>query len=130
MVTIKDVAKGANVRFNTVSVVLGERSAAGRVGKETRARIIEIAKEMRYTRNAVAASARHGRTTLIAFVGDDSHFKYASKVLGGVCEAANAGEPKSLLWIPERQRESNNTIFRGAGSLKFRMGRYLARDTA
>jgi DNA-binding LacI/PurR family transcriptional regulator len=87
MVTIKDIAKEANVSYAAVSIVLGERSKPGSIGKETRARIIDIAARMGYSRNAVATNMRSGKTKVIAFISDEISQEYASKVLDGASTA-------------------------------------------
>jgi DNA-binding LacI/PurR family transcriptional regulator len=87
MVTIKDIAKEANVSYAAVSIVLGERSKPGSIGKETRARIIDIAARMGYSRNAVATNMRSGKTKVIAFISGDISQEYASKVLDGASTA-------------------------------------------
>ncbi len=87
MVTIKDIAKEANVGYTAVSVVLGNRSSSGRVSEELRARIKEIAARMGYSRNAVATNMRSGKTKVIAFISGDISQEYASKVLDGASTA-------------------------------------------
>jgi DNA-binding LacI/PurR family transcriptional regulator len=87
MVTIKDIAKEANVGYTAVSVVLGNRSSSGRVSDELRARIKDIAARMGYSRNAVATNMRSGKTKVIAFISDEISQEYASKVLDGASTA-------------------------------------------
>ena len=60
-VTIKDVAKVANVSYTTVSRAL---SGSPDIGEATRARIVKISQEMGYTANSVARSlvARESKT--------------------------------------------------------------------
>src|SRR5437764_12139704 len=53
-VTIKDVAKAAGVNPSTVSKAL--RGLAGKVSPETRKRIEQVARELGYRHNAVAAT--------------------------------------------------------------------------
>jgi LacI family transcriptional regulator len=87
MITIKDIAKEANVSYNTVSVVLGERTNQGRVSEKNRSRIKDIAARMGYSRNAVATNMRSGKTKAIAFISGDISQEYASKVLDGASTA-------------------------------------------
>lgn len=87
MVTIKDIAKEANVSYAAVSIVLGERSKPGSIGKETRERIKEIAARMGYRRNAIATNMRSGKTKVIAFISSDISQEYTSKVLDGASTA-------------------------------------------
>ncbi len=92
MVTIKDIAKEANVSYSAVSIVLGERSKPGSIGKETRERIKDIAARMGYSRNAVATNMRSGKTKVIAFISNDISWEYTSKVLEGVAAAIDRNQ--------------------------------------
>ena len=64
-VTIKDVAKVANVSFTTVSRAL---SGSSEIGEETRRRILKLCEEMGYTPNAVARSMVMKRTNIIGLI--------------------------------------------------------------
>ena len=92
MVTIKDIAKEADVCYNTVSIVLGERSKPGRVGEKMRARIKGIATKMGYSRNGVATSMRHGKTKVIAFISANISREYTAGVIEGAAMAAEKNQ--------------------------------------
>jgi DNA-binding LacI/PurR family transcriptional regulator len=62
-VTSADVAAAAGVSRATVSYVLNGIDA--RVSDETRARVLEAAKELGYVPNAVASALRAGRTSVV-----------------------------------------------------------------
>lgn len=64
-ITLKDVAKAANVSYATVSRAL---SGSSQIGNETRERIIKLCDEMGYTANYVARSMVKKKTDLIGFV--------------------------------------------------------------
>ncbi len=64
-VTIKDIAKVANVSYATVSRAL---SNSPEISTETRERIVKICKEMGYTTNFVARSMVMKRTKLIGLI--------------------------------------------------------------
>lgn len=64
-VTIKDVAKVANVSYATVSRAL---SGSMEIGEETRKRVLEICKEMGYTTNYVARSMVMKKTKLLGLI--------------------------------------------------------------
>ena len=64
-VTIKDVAKAANVSFTTVSRAL---SGNPEISKETRERILKISEEMGYTTNYIARSMIKKKTELIGLI--------------------------------------------------------------
>jgi DNA-binding LacI/PurR family transcriptional regulator len=62
-VTSADVAAAAGVSRATVSYVLNGVDA--RVSEETRARVLEVARELGYVPNAVASALRAGRTSVV-----------------------------------------------------------------
>lgn len=64
-VTIKDIAREAGVSYETVSRALSNR---GRVGKDTAARIREVAKRLNYRPNAVARGLRSKTTQTLGVV--------------------------------------------------------------
>jgi DNA-binding LacI/PurR family transcriptional regulator len=90
-VTIKDVSRRARVSPTTVSHALNGR---GRVGSDTRERIVAVAEELGYVANPIARALKSGRTmTLVAELpataevgGLDSAF--LRDVLIGAAEAA------------------------------------------
>ena len=67
-ITIKDVAKAANVTPQTVSRAM--RNAPD-ISPETRDRILAIASELNYVKNSTATALRSGATRLIAVVFDN-----------------------------------------------------------
>jgi LacI family transcriptional regulator len=80
MVTIKDIAREANVSFTAVSIVLGKRTTPGRVGRRDEERIKAVAARMGYSQNRVATNMRRGRTSLIAFVSNNISLEYTSNL--------------------------------------------------
>lgn len=64
-VTLKDVAKAANVSYATVSRAL---SGSSQIGSDTRERIIKLCDEMGYTANYVARSMVKKKTDLLGFI--------------------------------------------------------------
>ena len=64
-VTLKDVAKAADVSYATVSRAL---SGSSQIGSETRERVLKLCDEMGYTTNFVARSMVTKRTNLIGLV--------------------------------------------------------------
>ncbi|MGL5378860.1 LacI family DNA-binding transcriptional regulator [Clostridium sp.] len=64
-VTIKDVAKEANVATSTVSRVL---SGSQRISEETKARVHEAIKKLNYTPNVIARGLANKRTRILAVV--------------------------------------------------------------
>lgn len=67
-VTIKEVAKAANVTPQTVSRAM--RNAPD-ISEETRERILKIASKLNYVKNSTASALRSGSTRLIAVIFDN-----------------------------------------------------------
>jgi LacI family transcriptional regulator, galactose operon repressor len=67
-VTIKDIAKAANVSDTTVSLAFQEKS---RIGQKSREKVLRIAAELGYVPNIAAQKLRNGKTDIIAFVVND-----------------------------------------------------------
>jgi DNA-binding LacI/PurR family transcriptional regulator len=66
-VTLQSVAKEANVSYASVSAVLnGKDGQSIRVGKETKAKILECASRLGYVPNMAARKLKNGRNSLIA----------------------------------------------------------------
>jgi DNA-binding LacI/PurR family transcriptional regulator len=79
-VTIQDVAKAAGVSFASVSAVLnGNGGKSIRVGKETRERILAVAKNLGYVPNQMARNLKSGSPSLIAVFTYESIFPVESK---------------------------------------------------
>ena len=70
-VSIKDVAKAANVSVATISLVLSGKTQNGRVSAKTIQRVTEIAKQMDYRPNRLATSLKNGRTQTIGLLVAD-----------------------------------------------------------
>ena len=80
-ITIKDVAREAGVSVTLVSFVMNaKRGKDGRldcpVNPETADRVLKVAKELGYRRNAAAASLRSGRSNTVAVITTDISNKY------------------------------------------------------
>ena len=72
-VTIKDVAKRAGVSVATVSLVLNSPDSA--ISKETRERVMDVIRELRYRPNRLAVSLATKRTNTIGLIiPDNSNF--------------------------------------------------------
>lgn len=79
--TIKDVAREAGVSVATVSRVL---NASAPVREPTRRRILEAARELRFTPNASARSLSTRRTAALGVVLPDLHGEFFSELLRGL----------------------------------------------
>lgn len=84
-ITIRDVARRAGVSVATVSRVLNN---SGPVAEDTRRRIAEVAKELRYTPNSTARSLSTQRTSAIGVLLPEIYGEFFSEVIRGVDQAA------------------------------------------
>lgn len=86
-VTIKDIARDADVSIASVSRVLNN---VGRVSDATRARILSIAERLRYVPHEGARSLIRNRTATVGMVLPDLHGEFFSELLRGADSAARA----------------------------------------
>lgn len=86
-VTIKDIAREADVSIASVSRVLNN---VGRVSDATRARILSIAERLRYVPHEGARSLIRKRTAMVGMVLPDLHGEFFSELLRGADSAARA----------------------------------------
>jgi len=87
-VTMSDVAERAGVSKVAVSVVLHGSRTSTRVGEATRERILQAARDLRYTPNGVAQALRRQRMNVIGFYhGDryiDTHNLFYAEIISGL----------------------------------------------
>jgi LacI family transcriptional regulator len=86
-VTIKDVAKAANVSVASVSRVLNGRD---NVNEETRKRILAAVRRLRYMPNCAARSLITRRTHTLGALLPDLHGEFFSELIRGIDIAARA----------------------------------------
>ena len=84
-VTIKDVARRANVSIASVSRVL---NGTGVVSEPTRQRVLRAAQHLRYTPHEAARSLITRRTNTIGVLLPDMHGEYFSELIRGIDRAA------------------------------------------
>lgn len=110
-VTIKDIARKANVSYATVSRALNNKEG---VNEETRQRIIRIAQEMGYKPNAIARGLVKRHTNTIGLVIPDITNPFFPEVARGVEDAANEQGYSILLcntnWEQEREETYINLL--------------------
>jgi LacI family transcriptional regulator len=85
-ITIRDIAKAANVSINTVSRALNNK---GDVNKETRIRIERVARELNYVPNQLARSLHHKRTGTIGVVVTDNSNPFYARLIKGIEDYAS-----------------------------------------
>lgn len=87
-VTMRDVAKLADVSQSTVSRVLSGATEPIQIGDETRQRVLEAVKELRYQPNLHAGSLRGQRTRMIAIMIADITNSFYHPLIRGVQDVA------------------------------------------
>lgn len=99
-VSIKDIAKRADVSIATVSMVLNDTPG---ISEKTRERVREIIKELNYIPNARARSISMGRAGVIALITPPwkAAFSdpYYTEMIRGALEAARAKDNQLMLEI-------------------------------
>jgi LacI family transcriptional regulator len=86
-VTIKDIAKAANVSTATVSKVLNNKDQ--RISAKTRALVLKIAKEKKYIRNSMARSLVTRKTNTIGLILPDITNPFFPELARGAEDKAN-----------------------------------------
>jgi len=81
MVTIKDIAKKANVSTATVSYVLND---SAQISEATREKVLKIVDEMNYKRNNIAKSLRTNKTNTIGVIVEDMTVFNSPKIIDGI----------------------------------------------
>ena len=87
VVTIRDVAREARVSVASVSRALNGHA---HVTEQTRARIVEVARRLRYVPHGAARSLIMRRTHTIGALLPDFHGEFYSELLCGIDRAARA----------------------------------------
>ena len=81
MVTIKDVARKANVSISTVSYAL---NGIDKVSPKTREKILKVAEELQYKKHGPASDLKRTKTKTVALILDDLSGPFYSEVIKGV----------------------------------------------
>lgn len=89
-VTLRDVAREAGVHVSTVSRVLNDQAAAGRITPDTEERIREVARRLGYRRNTIARALRTGRTLVVGMVIPDVANLYQAGITRGAGDVLSA----------------------------------------
>lgn len=100
-VTIKEVAREAGVSIATVSRVL---NGSGPVGEDTRQRIIEVARRLRYIPHGGARSLITSRTQTLGVLLPDLYGEFFSEVIRGIDQTAQQHHYHLLLSSSHNER--------------------------
>ena len=95
--TLRDVAREAGVHVSTVSRVLNDRAAAGRITQDTEHRIRDVARRLGYRPNTIARALRTGRTLVVGMVVPDVANLYQAGITRGAGDVLSADGYSLLL---------------------------------
>ena len=113
-VTIRDVAEEASVSATTVSRVFNHDHL---VNRETRERVMEVARRMGYSPNETARNLSHGRTQSLGVLLPAPHGEFFSELIRGLDDAAQAADHYLLI------ASSHYSPTEGASALQSLAGR-------
>ncbi len=102
-ITMKDIAKMVGVSTNTVSRALNGKKE---ISEETRKRIKEVAEELGYTPNSIAASLASRRTKVIGLITSDIEDPFHAQQLRGVEDTAREHGYSLILFNTDENPES------------------------
>ncbi|QKJ63414.1 LacI family DNA-binding transcriptional regulator [Flavobacterium sp. M31R6] len=80
MITIKDIAKAANVSVTTVSFVLNDKGEKMGISNEVIKKVLKVAEDMKYKPNMIASSLRTGKTRSIGLIVEDISNQFFSEL--------------------------------------------------
>ena len=106
-ITLKMVAEKAGVSVNTASRAINNKPD---ISKETKKRILQIAKELGYIRNAAAVALRTKKTGTIGAVIADNRNPFYAEVLNGIEEAAREKNYHIILANTQRDYQKEEEV--------------------
>lgn len=111
--TAKAVAERARVSVTTVSRVMNDRAAD--ISPETRERVLEAARELRYRPSSLAAALRKGYTRTVGLIVPDISDAYFHQIARGVDDAAQSADYTVVLCntdrIAQKERSSIEVLY-------------------
>lgn len=94
MPTIKEIAKVCNVSVATVSNIINGK---GKVGEETKKRVLSVIEEMNYTPNIVAQNLKTKNTRSIGVIAEDMTVFVMPDIIDGITEYCEQEDYQILL---------------------------------
>ena len=93
-VTIKDIAKHLSISVSTVSrAMMNDKN----IRKETKEKVLEVAKELGYKPNPVATNLKYGYSNTVGVIVPEMVTPYASRVIHGIQEVLYANGIKVII---------------------------------
>ena len=108
MANIKEVADACGVSIATVSNIFNGK---GRVGEETRERIIRIAKEMNYVPNIMAKNLKQRRSNVIGIITEDLTVFNSVGIVDGIHEFLEENGYTFILGNLRLYKKYNNEFY-------------------
>jgi LacI family transcriptional regulator len=108
-VTIKDIAKKADVSANTVSRALNDR---GEISEETKQKVLRIAKELGYIPNSLARGLVSRRTKTIGVTVGDNRNPYFAGIVKAIEDAARERGYNIILCNTDEDYDKEKEIIR------------------
>lgn len=108
-ITIRDVAREARVSPATVSRVFNDDTL---VKAETRQRILDAARRLRYVPNATARSLSIRKNHVIGFILPEPHREFFSEIIRGIDETAQRAQYTLLISSTHNRRDQMQSALR------------------
>ena len=100
-VTMRDIAKKAEVSSAAVSYVLNNKSVSSRITDETKEKILRISKELKYRPNQIAISLTQKRTKTIGVVFTNARGTFMNEIIDGIDSVTHHHEYNLFLCISD-----------------------------
>lgn len=110
-VTIKDVAKKANVSITTVSLVLNNKTEYANISNETIDHVKKVAEELHYFKNHMASSLRSKVTKTIGLIVPEINNGYYSRIVDKFDEILVKKSYTLLIAISNNNFEKEMSLF-------------------
>ena len=116
-VTISDIAKKAGVAVATVSMVLNRKSEKVGIARETREKVLDIAKRMDYRPSFSARSLANGKTLSLGYICGDIDTPYYSEVASKALHQADRKGYNLIISVTEwdfrKERRAMDMLLNG-----------------
>lgn len=106
-INMSDIARVAQVSRPTVSIVLNGRHTSARISEETRDRVLQVARDLGYRRNALAHAVKTGRSYTLGFLTTAADTEYSLLILSGILsEAEQRGYTVKRFHLSNTEKDS------------------------